>query len=161
LGNQSLLIETKEKSYLLKHGFFDENVIALKLDSTDNYIFFVNETKFHKELNTINDILVFLENKYLKTNHQQEKNEFKKYSNIKDGIIPNYSKDEPVIRKDIFGVVRYTIFIHFENSISDFYWYYEKSKKYSYQKNKKGEVFFTNEFNCINDLYNDRIKHSD
>jgi hypothetical protein len=68
LGNQTLLMDTKQESYLLKHGFFDENVIALKLDSTDNYAFFVNETKYHKELNNISDILKFLENKYLKTN---------------------------------------------------------------------------------------------
>ena len=65
LGYQSILLETSEESYLLKHGFFDENVIALKLDSTDTYAFFVNETKYHKELNTIEDILKFLENKYL------------------------------------------------------------------------------------------------
>jgi len=66
LGNQSLLMDTKHESYLLKHGFFDENVIALKLDSTDNYVFFVNENKFNSELNKIEDILKFLENKYLK-----------------------------------------------------------------------------------------------
>jgi hypothetical protein len=68
LGNQSLLLETKAESYLLKHGFFDENVIALKLDSTDSYAFFVNETRYHGELNNIGDVLRFLENKYLKNN---------------------------------------------------------------------------------------------
>lgn len=68
LGNQSILMETKERSYLLKHGFFDENVIALKLDSTNNYAFFINETKYHNELNNIEDILRFLEKKYLKNN---------------------------------------------------------------------------------------------
>lgn len=68
LGNQSLLLDTKTESYLLKHGFFDENVIALKLDSTDNYAFFVNETKYNGELNNIGDVLKFLENKYLKNN---------------------------------------------------------------------------------------------
>lgn len=66
LGNQSLLLETKDKSYLLKHGFFDESVIALKLDSTNSYAFFVNETKYDKELNNIHDIITFLEKKYLK-----------------------------------------------------------------------------------------------
>jgi hypothetical protein len=65
LGNQSLLIDTRNTSYLLKHGFFDENVIALKLDSTDSYAFFVNETKYDYELNNITDILKFLRNKYL------------------------------------------------------------------------------------------------
>jgi hypothetical protein len=65
LGNQSLLIDTKNESYLLKHGFFDEHVIALKLDSTDNYAFFVNETRYDKELNNITDVLKFLSDKYL------------------------------------------------------------------------------------------------
>lgn len=68
LGNQSLLLDTKTESYLLKHGFFDENVIALKLDSTDSYAFFVNETRYHSELNNIGDVLKFLENKYIKNN---------------------------------------------------------------------------------------------
>ncbi len=68
LGNQSLLLETKHESYLLKHGFFDENIIALKLDSTNRYAFFINESKYHSELNSINDILRFLENKYIKNN---------------------------------------------------------------------------------------------
>jgi hypothetical protein len=67
LGNQSLLIESQDESYLLKHGFFDENVIALKLDSTDSYAFFVNETKYDNELNSISDIINFLEKKYLKS----------------------------------------------------------------------------------------------
>ncbi len=67
LGNQSLLLETKNDCYLLKHGFFDENVIALKLDSTESYAFFINETKYLGELNNIKDVLKFLENKYLMT----------------------------------------------------------------------------------------------
>lgn len=68
LGNQSLLLETSQSGYLLKHEFFDENVIALKLDSTEQYAFFINETKYDKELNCIADILQFLEDKYLKNN---------------------------------------------------------------------------------------------
>ncbi len=57
---------TNNPPLLLKHGFFDENVIALKLDSTNNYAFFVNETRYDKELNNINDVLKFLNDKYLK-----------------------------------------------------------------------------------------------
>lgn len=67
LGNQSLLLDIKKESYLLRHGFFDENVIALKLDGKNGYAFFVNETKYHKELNNLEDIIKFLENKYLRT----------------------------------------------------------------------------------------------
>lgn len=65
LGNQSLLIETKTDTLLFKHGFFDENVIALKLDSNDRYAFFINETKYGSELNSFNDIVKFLSEKYL------------------------------------------------------------------------------------------------
>ena len=67
LGNNSLLLDTKNESYLLKHGFFDENIIALKLDSTNSYAFFVNESKYNGELNDITDVLEFLEDKYLKS----------------------------------------------------------------------------------------------
>jgi hypothetical protein len=87
LGNQTLLMDTKQESYLLKHGFFDENVIALKLDSTDSYAFFVNETKYHKELNNISDIIKFLSNKYLNGNTLSSKDTV----NIEDIIIPNVS----------------------------------------------------------------------
>ena len=65
LGNQSLLLNTTDASYLLKHGFFDENVIALKLDSTNKYAFFVNETRYDKELNSVADVLEFLKKRYL------------------------------------------------------------------------------------------------
>lgn len=74
LGNQSLLMDTSEGCYLLKHGFFDQNVIALKLDSTNNYAFFVNETKFDKELNSIEDVLQFLTIKYLTTKNNSAGN---------------------------------------------------------------------------------------
>jgi hypothetical protein len=56
---------TNSPTLLLRHGFFDENVIALKLDSIEGYAFFVNENKYQGELNSIEDILKFLEDKYL------------------------------------------------------------------------------------------------
>ena len=64
LGNNSLLIDRRHGSYLF-HGFFDNNIMALKHDSTDGYAFFVNETKYGNELNTVNDIKHFLSEKYL------------------------------------------------------------------------------------------------
>ena len=65
LGQNSLLIDRKNESYLFKHGFFDENILALKIDSKDEYAFFVNETRFHKELNSIENILEFLNQEYI------------------------------------------------------------------------------------------------
>lgn len=63
LDKQSLLIETKEGRYLLKRGFFDENILALKLDGDNKYAFFINESR-GEEINTIEDILTFLADRY-------------------------------------------------------------------------------------------------
>lgn len=65
LGNKSLLIDKSESSYLFKHGFFDENILALKVDSSEEYAVFVNENKYDGELNSINKVVEFLKEKYL------------------------------------------------------------------------------------------------
>lgn len=65
LGNNSLLINRKDGSHLFKHGFFDENVLALKVDGLDTYAYFVNENKFIGELDSSQNIERFLESKYL------------------------------------------------------------------------------------------------
>jgi len=65
LGNNSLLIERKDDSYLFKHGFFDENILALKLDSKEEYAFLINETKYDGELNSIDRIIEFLTKTYI------------------------------------------------------------------------------------------------
>ena len=65
LGNKSLLIDKKDESYLFKHGFFDENILALKVDSSDEYAVFVNENKYDGELNSIDRVFDFLRRKYL------------------------------------------------------------------------------------------------
>jgi hypothetical protein len=101
LGNQSLLLETKNEGYLLRHGFFDENVIALKLDGADGYAFFVNETKYHGELNNIGDVLNFLENKYLKGVSPIGGVGSKK----RTGTIPEGFKYEVLSEKDTYDIV--------------------------------------------------------
>lgn len=71
LGHNSLLVDKKEESYLFKHGFFDENILALKIDSKDEYAFLVNESKFDKELNSLENIFMFLNEKYIDPNSKQ------------------------------------------------------------------------------------------
>ena len=65
LGNNSLLIEKKEECYLFRHGFFDSNILALKVDGRDEYAFLVNENNYGGDLNSIDKVLNFLEAKYL------------------------------------------------------------------------------------------------
>jgi hypothetical protein len=64
LDHNSLLIDKKDESYLFKQGFFDENVLALKIDGTEEYAFLVNETKYDKELNSLDALEEFLDQKY-------------------------------------------------------------------------------------------------
>jgi hypothetical protein len=71
LGNNTLLIDRKDESHLFKHGFFDENILALKIDSKDEYVFLVNETRWHKELNSIENIIEFLNSNYIKKQVRQ------------------------------------------------------------------------------------------
>jgi hypothetical protein len=64
IGKNSLLLDLNKSTYLLRHGFFDENILALKIDSKEEYAIFVNESKFDRELNSITAINDFLNEKY-------------------------------------------------------------------------------------------------
>jgi hypothetical protein len=66
LGNDSLLIESKNDTYLFRHGFFDSNILALKVDGSEEYAFLVNENNYAGDLNSLSKVLDFLEAKYLK-----------------------------------------------------------------------------------------------
>ncbi len=65
LGQNSILIDLKDQSYLFRHGFFDENILALKVDSKNEYAVLVNENRYQGELNSIVEVIDFLKNKYL------------------------------------------------------------------------------------------------
>jgi hypothetical protein len=65
LGQNSILIDLKEQSYLFRHGFFDENVLALKIDSKEEYAVLINESKYLGELNSISAVIRFLNQNYL------------------------------------------------------------------------------------------------
>lgn len=65
LGQNSILIDLKDQSYLFRHGFFDENVLALKIDSKEEYAILINESKYQGELNSIEAVLNFLNQNYL------------------------------------------------------------------------------------------------
>lgn len=66
LGNNSLLIERNDESYLFRHGFFDSNILALKVDGKDEFAFLVNQNNYDGDLNSIEKVSDFLEKKYLK-----------------------------------------------------------------------------------------------
>lgn len=65
LDNESILIEKEDEMFLFRHGFLDEDIFALKLDSRDEFAFFVNESNYGSELNSVVKINSFLLDKYV------------------------------------------------------------------------------------------------
>lgn len=65
LGHNSLLIDIENDSYLFKPDIFDENILALKIDSKNEYALLINESKFDGELNSLEGVNNFLNQKYL------------------------------------------------------------------------------------------------
>lgn len=65
LGNNSILIDIKEKSFLIKQAFVDENILALKIDNSVNFALLICEDKYEGNLNSLSSITQFLENSYL------------------------------------------------------------------------------------------------
>jgi hypothetical protein len=65
LNHRSLLIESNEGTFLLSQEFTNEETLILSLDGSENYAFFINESKFEKRINTIQDLLCYLEKKYV------------------------------------------------------------------------------------------------
>src|SRR5690554_3687049 len=66
LNHRSLLIESNEGTFLLSQEFTNEETLILSLDGSENYAFFINESKFETRINTIQDLLYYLEKKYIR-----------------------------------------------------------------------------------------------
>lgn len=82
LGNGAIIIDLKTESYLFRHGFFDDTILALKIDGKNEYVFLVNENKFELDLNSSEKVLSLLEHKYLDLIEAASK----KKPDIKEGL---------------------------------------------------------------------------
>ena len=97
LGNNSLLIDKKDNSYLFKHGFFDENILALKIDNQNEYAFLINENRFDGELNSLEKVIQFLTKKYIEPSI---KNKIYEMSGYSDANKPNSKKNIRLLKTD-------------------------------------------------------------
>jgi hypothetical protein len=64
IDSYNVLVTVGEKSFMFKHGFLDENVLALKLDGKGEYALFCNENMSNRELNSVGYMETFLKEKY-------------------------------------------------------------------------------------------------
>ena len=92
LGNNSLLIDRKDESLIFKHGFVDENILALKIDSNEEYIVFINESKHSNEFNNIEQVAEFLHFKYL--------------TNIENKASKRVNKKKPLPEKLTYEIIK-------------------------------------------------------
>ena len=118
LGNNSLLIDRKEESFLFKHGFFDENILALKIDSKEEYAFLVNETKYEKELNSLEAIAEFLKQKYLNQSTINQSTINQSTTNNIDYVAPAYKINFKANGMIFLGGFIKTYTIDFEDGFS-------------------------------------------
>jgi hypothetical protein len=68
IGEKSLLLNIEGKNYLLKHGFLDDSLFALKLDGKREYFIFIEESRFNHNINTLPAIEKLLTQKYISEN---------------------------------------------------------------------------------------------
>lgn len=166
LGNNTLLIDRKEDSYLFKHGFFDENILALKVDSKDEYAFLVNETKYDKELNSSLSVSEFLNRKYIEPSIKQSiqsKPDFyisnnKPKPNLVVYIAPNSTTKKVSESKSLFGSVKEKYLIEFEDGEKGEI-FYKKNNNQAYFKGnwpssiKKYSFYYETFDDCIKGLH--------
>lgn len=65
LSNGDIIIDFQDKSNLFKSGFLDNAILALRKDNTNSYMLLVNETHYGETINSYNDIVNYIKNKYL------------------------------------------------------------------------------------------------
>jgi hypothetical protein len=134
--------------------------MALKLDSSDQFAFFVNETKFDGELNNINDVIEFLTNKYLRNNATAESSKvrFTQKDKLGNVIIPGYSEGEPFEHFQLLESNFYTIIITFKNGVKGTLFNRKSDNKYYNFDNKQGNKYFIDKHTCIKEMYLDIIE---
>jgi hypothetical protein len=101
LGYNSLLIDKSDGSYLFKHGFIDDHVLALKIDGKEEYALLVNEEQFDENLNSLPAVLNFLNQTYIE---QKRKKSiiFPKRDRISEGSVQIEKKDSYSKPKEVF-----------------------------------------------------------
>lgn len=132
LGQNTLLLETKEKSYLFKQEFNDGMIMALRIDGKPEYALLVNESKFKEEFNSVDDVISFLKANYIEKlqNVPIEKHK----SNLLTSDLPNvkYTVVETIEKYDLFLGYHYEIIISFNDGSLHTLYKGKKTGRYFY-----------------------------
>lgn len=70
IDENTILVEREDGTFLFKNGFLDENILALTLDGSHEYVLFVNEDKFDTGIKKVSEIEDYLNSSYLSNQKQ-------------------------------------------------------------------------------------------
>ncbi|MCL7755160.1 hypothetical protein [Polaribacter sp. Z022] len=147
IGENNLLIDIDGESYLFKHGFLDENIFALKMDSKDNYVFLINESKYGFEINNVSDINEFLIENYLSQNQ----------NSLNAQISNNYKIKKVKNKRAFFGPIWETYKIRFNDRLKGEIYVSKTSKKAYFTDNinytSEMKRYYINSEYCISALH--------
>jgi len=161
ITTNNILIESEEGSFLFSHAFFDEDILALKLDNSQEYLLLVNETKNVKELSNGGNVIGFLQKKYLNISSGA------KGLNVAPLMLDN-KYNAPSYKKSVDYVGRtsgilitkelVTYFIQFEDGIEGLIYVEDKSNMAYYVPNygtPNGgfNIYYNTIEDCINALH--------
>jgi len=160
LGNNSLLIEQENESYLFKHGFFDENILALKIDSKNEYAFLVNENKFEEELNSKENIIDFLSRTYISSQLKKKIQDADRIA-IEEQVDYTAPTYKVINKKQKFSVFNGEIdeySIEYEDGVNGDIYVARRKKQFYFKAKPEGywinfKYVYSNFDSCINALH--------
>jgi hypothetical protein len=95
LGHNSLMIDHNQESYLFQMGFFDKNILALKLDSRDEYALLINQNNDANIVHKINEVHQYLINKYVRSDTYRIANS--NQAKISSSIMVQFKTDKGIV----------------------------------------------------------------
>lgn len=102
IGENSLMIDIKQESYLFKQGFIDDNLLALKIDGIKEYAILYDESKINANVPNLSYLEDFIQDYYI-LNSFASNNENQKYLKINGSdvrIIDGFNENYAVIIND-------------------------------------------------------------
>ncbi len=151
LDSNSLVIGKKDNKYLFRHGFFDLNVLALKVDGLEEYAFLINEAKYDEGLKSIDQIVQFLEKTYIKSITVPEKPKKLVENVTEDFEVPLYNEVRISNNKSLSG--KYSqITIEFSDKLVGDYFRSGNGKTY-YNKFQGFKVYYKDDKSAIRGLF--------
>ena len=105
IGSESFLIKKPDGDFLFRHGFFDENVLALKVDGVDEYALLINQNNYEEDINSVDKVIDFLNEKYIDKTHKLEVKVNSKFMLTKQQPEKIFNPLKPVFRNGKYGFV--------------------------------------------------------